>query len=176
MTLQEPPIMTTRPLGWVKNICSWMNIYQITIKKLTPNKRCQSFSKKIKYSWKKLCHNHEWAHLKELHRFHEWIWPGVVHGAQINYPEKRYAKWNLIIADATELICHALPISEFQILIMSCPTESRNDPSAKSEVLHDRKLILSLKISFLIHVWLAQVDRHQTKPLMVSCEFKWWRF
>ena len=44
--------------------------------------------------------------------------------------------------------------------------ESRNDPSPKSEVVHETKF--SLKISYSTHACLAQMDRHQTfKPLMV---------
>ena len=59
-----------------------------------------------------------------------------------------------------------LIVSDFQILIRSCSTESRNDPSAKSEVMHETKF--SLKISYSPHVCLAQLDRHQTcKPVMV---------
>ena len=49
--------------------------------------------------------------------------------------------------------------------------ESRNDPkSPKSEVVHEGKF--SLRISYLTHVSLAQLDTHQTsKPVLVSCEF-----
>ena len=49
--------------------------------------------------------------------------------------------------------------------------ESRNDPkSPKNEVVHEGKF--SLRISCLTHVYLAQLDTHQTsKPVMVSCEF-----
>ena len=65
---------------------------------------------------------------------------------------------------------HVLTVSDFQILIKSCSIESRNDPSPKSEVVHQTKF--SLKISYSTHVCLAQLDRHQTcKPVMVSCEF-----
>ena len=63
-----------------------------------------------------------------------------------------------------------LTISDFQILIKSCSIESRNDPSPKSEVVHETKF--SLKISHSTHVCLAHSDRHQTcKSVMVSCEF-----
>ena len=60
-----------------------------------------------------------------------------------------------------------LTVSDFQILIKSCSVESRNDPSLKSEVVHETKF--SLKISYSIHAFLAQLDQHQTcKPVMVS--------
>ena len=60
-----------------------------------------------------------------------------------------------------------LTVSDFQILIKSCSIESRNDPSPKSEVVHETKF--SLKISCSIHACLAQLDQHQTcKPVMVS--------
>ena len=59
-----------------------------------------------------------------------------------------------------------MTVSEFQILIKSCFIESRNDPSPKSEVVHETKF--SLKISYSTHACLAQMDRHQTcKPLIV---------
>ena len=55
----------------------------------------------------------------------------------------------------------------FLILIKSCSVESRNDPSPKSEVVHETKF--SLKVSYSTHACLAQLDRHQTfKPMMVS--------
>ena len=58
-------------------------------------------------------------------------------------------------------------VSDFQILIKSCSNESRNDPSPKSEVVHETKF--SLKISYSTHACLAQLDQHQTcKPVMVS--------
>ena len=60
-----------------------------------------------------------------------------------------------------------LTVSDFQILMKSCCIESRNDPSAKSEVVHETKF--SLKISFSTHACLAQLDQHQTcKPVMAS--------
>ena len=60
-----------------------------------------------------------------------------------------------------------LTVSDFQILIKSCSTESRNDPSPKSEVVHETKF--SLKISYSTHACLAQLDQHQTcNPVMVS--------
>ena len=60
-----------------------------------------------------------------------------------------------------------LKVSDFQILIKSCTIESRNDPSPKSEVVHETKF--SLKISNSTHACLAQLDQHQTcKPVMVS--------
>ena len=40
------------------------------------------------------------------------------------------------------LICNALPVSDFQILIKSCSIESRNDPNPKSEVVHETKFSL----------------------------------
>ena len=42
-----------------------------------------------------------------------------------------------------------LAVSDFQILIKSCSIESRNDPSPKSEVVHETKF--SLKISYSTH-------------------------
>ena len=61
---------------------------------------------------------------------------------------------------------HVLTVSDFQILIKSCSIESRNDPSPKSEVVHETKF--SLKISYSTHACLAQLDQHQTcKPVMV---------
>ena len=60
-----------------------------------------------------------------------------------------------------------MTVSDFQILIKSCSIESRNDPSPKSEVVHETKF--SLKISYSTHACLAQLDQHQTcKPVMVS--------
>ena len=59
----------------------------------------------------------------------------------------------------TVLICHALPVSDFLILIKSCSTESRNDPIPKSEVVH------KTKFSLKNHVWLAQLYKHQTSKL-----------
>ena len=58
-------------------------------------------------------------------------------------------------------------VSDFQILIKGCSIESRNDPSPKSEVVHETKF--SLKISYSTHAFLAQLDQHQTcKPVMVN--------
>ena len=60
-----------------------------------------------------------------------------------------------------------LKVSDFQILIKSCSIESGNDPSPKSEVVHETKF--SLKISYSTHACLAQLDQHQTcNPVMVS--------
>ena len=68
-----------------------------------------------------------------------------------------------------------LTVSDFQILIKSCSIESikscsiesRNDPSPKSEVVHETKF--SLKISYSTHACLAQLGQHQTyKLVMVS--------
>ena len=60
-----------------------------------------------------------------------------------------------------------LIVSDFKILIKLCSIESRKDPNPKSEVMHETKL--SFKISYSTHVYLAQLDRHQTcKPVMVS--------
>ena len=60
-----------------------------------------------------------------------------------------------------------LKVSDFQILIKSCSIETRNDPSPKSEVVHETKF--SLKIPYSRHACLAQLDQHQTcKPVMVS--------
>ena len=57
--------------------------------------------------------------------------------------------------------------SDFQIIIMSCSVDSRNDPSPKSEVVHETKF--SLKISYSTHACLAQLNQHQThKPVMVN--------
>ena len=57
-----------------------------------------------------------------------------------------------------------LKVLDFLILIKSCSIESRNDPSPKSEVVHETKF--SLKISYSC---LAQLDRYQTcKLVMVS--------
>ena len=62
---------------------------------------------------------------------------------------------------------HVLTVSDFQILMKSCSIESGNDPSPKSEVVHETKF--SLKISYSTHACLAHLDRHQTcKPVMVS--------
>ena len=60
-----------------------------------------------------------------------------------------------------------LTVSDFQILIKSCSVESRNDPSPKSEVVHETKFIL--KISYSTHTCLAQLNQCQTcKPVKVS--------
>ena len=60
-----------------------------------------------------------------------------------------------------------LTVSDFQILIKSCTIESRNDPSPKSEVVHETKFIL--QISYATHACLPQLDQHQTcKLVMVS--------
>ena len=62
---------------------------------------------------------------------------------------------------------HVLTVSHFQVLINSCSLESRNDPSPKSEVVHETKF--SLNISYSTHACLAQLDQRQTcKPVMVS--------
>ena len=45
---------------------------------------------------------------------------------------------------------HVLTVLDFHILIKSCSIESRNDPSPKSEVVHETKF--SLKISYSTHV------------------------
>ena len=67
-----------------------------------------------------------------------------------------------------------LTVSDFQILIKSCSIESRNDPSPKSEVVHETKF--SLKISYSTDACLAQLDQHQTyKPVMVSVVSSNWR-
>ena len=56
------------------------------------------------------------------------------------------------------------------IFVIKCEQTLNNDPSPKIEVVHETKF--SLKISYLIHVCLAQLDRHKTcKPMMVSCTF-----
>ena len=69
-------------------------------------------------------------------------------------------------ADPTVLSRHVLTVSDFQILIKSGSIESRNDPSPKSEVVHEKKF--SLKISNWTHACLAQLDQPQTsKPMMV---------
>ena len=61
---------------------------------------------------------------------------------------------------------HVLTVSDFQIFIKSCSNEYRNDPSPKSEVVHERKF--SLKISYSTHACLAQLDQHQTCISVVS--------
>ena len=62
---------------------------------------------------------------------------------------------------------HVLTVSNFLILRKSCSVESRNDQSPKSEVVHETKF--SLKISYLTHACLAQLDQHQNyKPMMFS--------
>ena len=64
------------------------------------------------------------------------------------------------------LICHALPVSDSQTLIKPCFIKSRNNPNPKSELMHETKF--SLKIFHATHVWLAEVDGHQTsKPVIV---------
>ena len=50
---------------------------------------------------------------------------------------------------------HVLTVSDFQILIKSCSIESRNDPSPKSEVVHETKFSTT-------HACLVQSDMHQT--------------
>ena len=61
---------------------------------------------------------------------------------------------------------YVLTVSDFQIFIKSCSVESRNEPSPKSQVVHETKF--SLKTSYLTHVCLAQLNRHQIyKPVMV---------
>ena len=44
-----------------------------------------------------------------------------------------------------------MTVSDFQILIKSCSIESRNDPSPKSEVVHETKF--NLKISNSTHTY-----------------------
>ena len=68
-------------------------------------------------------------------------------------------------ADPTELSRHVLKVSDFQILIKSCSIESRNDPSPKSEVVHETKF--SLKISYSTHACLAQLDG-------IRLVIQWW--
>ena len=60
-----------------------------------------------------------------------------------------------------------LKVSDFLILIKSCFIESRNDPSPKSEMVHETEI--NLKIYYLTHVCLVHLERHQTcKQVMVS--------
>ena len=47
----------------------------------------------------------------------------------------------------TVLSGHMLTVSYFQILIQSGSAESRNDPSPKSEVVHETKFILKISHS-----------------------------
>ena len=68
---------------------------------------------------------------------------------------ERGVKICLKSTDPTELSRHVLTVSDFQILIKSCSIESRNDPSPKSEVVHETKF--SLKISYSTHACLAQL-------------------
>ena len=85
-------------------------------------------------------------------------------------PHIRYFDTLEVFVNNTNLtfLCRVvLTVSDFQILIKSCSIESRNDPSPKSEVVHETKF--SLKISYSTHACLAQLDRHQTcKPVMVN--------
>ena len=70
-----------------------------------------------------------------------WNWPSLVYKSDA-YPNV--------------LRRHVLTVSDFQILTKSCSLESRNDPSPKSGVAHEIKV--RLKISYLTHVCLAQLD------------------
>ena len=64
-----------------------------------------------------------------------------------------------------------LTVSDFHILIKPCSIESRNDPSPKSEVVHETKFSLK-NLLFNTYICLAQLDKHQTsKSVVVSCEF-----
>ena len=72
-------------------------------------------------------------------------------------------KWPSLVyqsdAHLTVLGRHVLTVSDFQILIKSCSVDKpRNDPSPKSEMVHETKF--SLKISYSTYVCLAQLDRH----------------
>ena len=72
---------------------------------------------------------------------------------------------NRCVNTAKNRNCFIFP--DFLILIKSCSIESRNDPSPKSEVMHETKF--SLRIFYSTHVCLAQLDQHQTCiPVMVS--------
>ena len=45
------------------------------------------------------------------------------------------------------------------LMMKSCSVEFRNDPSPKSEVVHETKFCM--RISYSAHVWLAQLGKHQ---------------
>ena len=45
------------------------------------------------------------------------------------------------VAYPTVLSRHVLKVSDFMILIKSCPIESTDDPSPKSEVVHETKSV-----------------------------------
>ena len=60
--------------------------------------------------------------------------------------------------DTHPKIYYVLTVSDFQILIKTCSIESRNDPSPKSEVVHETKFCL--KISYSTNIGLAQLDRY----------------
>ena len=64
-------------------------------------------------------------------------------------------------ADPTVLSRHVLTVSGFQILVQSCSIESRNDPSPKSEWVHETKF--SLKISYSTHACLAEKIQQKRK-------------
>ena len=49
---------------------------------------------------------------------------------------------------------------------MSRSIDSRNDSSPKSEVVHETHS--SFEISYVTHVWLVQLDRHQSKSQEVT--------
>ena len=64
-----------------------------------------------------------------------------------------------------------MTVLDFQILIKSCSNESRNDPSPKSEVVHETKF--SLKISYSTHVCLAELDEIVFTRVCLSVRGEW---
>ena len=99
----------------------------------------------IEVSWKnKVASSGTWTHCYSQQ------WPSLVYKSD---------------AGPTVLSRHVLTVSDFHILIKSCSIESRNDPSPKSEVVHETKF--SLKISYSTHACLALLDQ-TCKPVMVT--------
>ena len=59
-----------------------------------------------------------------------------------------------IDADPTVLRRNLLTVSDFRILVKSCSIESRNDPSPKSDVVHETKFLFITHISGW-HSWIS---------------------
>ena len=70
----------------------------------------------------------------------------------------------------TVLVCYALPISEFQILLKSCSIECRNDPSSreKMEVVHETKF--SLKNLLFNFIFCRNLLNHLDMNFVQKCQ------
>ena len=72
--------------------------------------------------------------------------------------------WSIHFNKRTVIPCQSQIVRP---LLNHTAIESRNNPSSKSEVVHETKF--SLRIFYSTHVWVAEWNRHLTSnPLMAS--------